>query len=158
MITIERPQTQRLDTSKLTAGDIVHIWGARVLLTGSPTCYTGYDSAQRLTYAWRDMPIISGHIITMERMRVWTVQGNELARWDVERGPLGRSVDMLHATGSVQEAHEESCQAGCGMWFDHGTGASGRRGTPCPEGAFLADAHRAACVAWSAALELPESQ
>lgn len=72
-----------LNTSQLRAGDRITMHGATVLLQGEPIVYSGYGG--RTAYSWREMPIVEGSIDTFPRLKTWTIQGNDLANWIVER-------------------------------------------------------------------------
>jgi 23S rRNA maturation-related 3'-5' exoribonuclease YhaM len=76
-----------LNTSQLQAGDVVHTYGAQVLLTGQPATWT--NQGNNLTvYTWQDMEIIEGSIWSAPHAKTWTIQGNRLATWSVTRKSL----------------------------------------------------------------------
>lgn len=71
-----------IKSGELRAGDLVHVDGALVRLEGQPSTYPGH--AGMTVYHWPSMPVI-GTIDMFPHLRVWTIQGNDLANWVVER-------------------------------------------------------------------------
>lgn len=72
-----------LNTSQLKAGDRITMHGATILIEDMPNTYIGHGG--RTVYSWPNLPIIKGEIDAFPWMRTWTVQGNDLAHWVVER-------------------------------------------------------------------------
>lgn len=91
-----------LNTHELAVGDIVHLFGMRIHLSREPRI----EQRERLVYAWdgdvlnADETIAYGMVPkaflgehrwhddqgwVWEQTNRWTVQGNELALWAVER-------------------------------------------------------------------------
>jgi hypothetical protein len=97
-----RPELVPLNTHELRVGDIVHLYGMRVHLSREPHI----EKRQRVVYAWDgdvlnpEEAIAYGmvprgflgenrwheeHGWVWEQTNRWTVQGNDLAMWAVER-------------------------------------------------------------------------
>lgn len=72
-----------LNTSQLRAGDRITMHGATILVEDEPNTYIGYGGCT--VYSWPNLPIIKGEIDMFPWMRTWTIQGNDLANWVVER-------------------------------------------------------------------------
>ncbi|MFI5865833.1 hypothetical protein [Streptomyces sp. NPDC051546] len=92
-------------TPELKAGDIVHTWGARVLLEGEPNRAHGITNAD--VYHWNGLVLnveevrkegtvplawlyglkrnTEGWELDLEAGPHWVVQGNEFVSWWVER-------------------------------------------------------------------------
>lgn len=85
----------KLNTHELQAGDVVITHGMRVQLNGTPTVWwpTGpRDPQAGQTVSWTDTTVLNrdeveaGNYVPMGFIaNGWTVQGNRLARWTVER-------------------------------------------------------------------------
>lgn len=108
-------ETLFLDTSELRAGDVVCTHGIRALLEGEPNTFTSGNSGTiRAVYAWqarvinlddvkRDGLVPLGWLYPdvwgkgerggwgkdWNAVPTWTIQGNDLARWSVERESEG---------------------------------------------------------------------
>lgn len=89
-----------LNTTQLALGDVVHVHGMRILLDTAPNIYTDRDST---VYAWIGTvqnveEVRADRIVPISWLRFdgigqeypegvyrWNVQGNDFARWNVER-------------------------------------------------------------------------
>jgi hypothetical protein len=105
-------ETLYLDTSQLKAGDVILNYGMRILLRGSANEYPSRNRAGATTvYHWADALVTNLEEVKAEgRVPIgwlypdkwglgerggwgkdwgaeptWAIQGNELARWSVER-------------------------------------------------------------------------
>lgn len=97
--------TLRLNTHDLRLGDVVHLYGMKVRLDNPPVI----EQRERTVYAWTgdvlnpdeviaaglvprswlgDWYYIAGTGWEWFQTNRWTVQGNDLARWTVERTPV----------------------------------------------------------------------
>ncbi|MER6086520.1 hypothetical protein [Streptomyces bluensis] len=100
-----------LDTSELRSGDVVHTHGMLVLLRGEPKKYDGLNSGERRTvYCWDGLVTNLDEVKAAKFVPIgwlypdvwgkgekggwgkdwdaeprWVIQGNNLARWHVER-------------------------------------------------------------------------
>jgi len=97
-----------LNTTELQAGDLVHTHGMRVRLQPDPVIIDDREFGGSLVYAWRGTVenltevLAEGfvppsflqterwdedlHRWVIDKRDQWTIQGNHLARWAVERG------------------------------------------------------------------------
>ncbi|MGW0087866.1 hypothetical protein ACWDWS_02485 [Streptomyces sp. NPDC003328] len=105
------PQRLYVDTSELRPGDILTEHGMRVLLRGEPNTFPSYNSGEeRTVYAWAGL-VLNPEDVKAEGFipygwlfpdvwgkgehggwgkdfdaePTWTVQGNNLAHWSIER-------------------------------------------------------------------------
>lgn len=102
-------KTLIVTTSDLRSGDVVLTNGMRVLIEGEPNEYDGYNSGERRTvYHWKGLVTNLEDVKEEQFIPIswlypdkwvpgqgwnkdysakprWVVQGNELARWTVER-------------------------------------------------------------------------
>lgn len=75
--------TERVNTSQLSAGDIVMIDDTSVQIEGGCTTWGGYEG--RRVYHWDGRIIAGTHPLGWSN-RDYAIQGNDLAMWDVRRG------------------------------------------------------------------------
>ena len=85
-----------LTTHDLRVGDIVRSHGMRILLDHEPTIWVDNGGTGRTVYSWsglvtNEADVLATNLIPRSWMHHdstearWNVQGNELARWNVER-------------------------------------------------------------------------
>ena len=74
---------QVMNTHELKAGDRIHVDSAVVVLVGTPKTWVG--STGRTVHTWYEMPIVEGMIDFFPKLTTWTIQGNDLAYWAVDR-------------------------------------------------------------------------
>lgn len=84
---------ENVSTHELKSGDIVLAYGMRLLLSGDGTVSTGHPTTDPGPALWWSATILNIDEVREEplvpnawiRDGKWTVQGNRLARWTVER-------------------------------------------------------------------------
>ena len=74
--------TRTLTTNKLRAGDRIHLHGAVIKLEGRPRTEL---RGRQTWFTWQNMAVVSGRIDGLPTARLWTVQGDTMCFWRVER-------------------------------------------------------------------------